>query len=250
MPNKTQILITCEHGGNKIPRKYRYLFAGNESVLETHRGYDPGALEMAKTIVKQLQCPFVYETISRLLVEQNRSYHHKEVFSEYSLKLSESQKSELIRKIYDPYHEKVDSSIATAIRKNIFINHFSIHSFTPVLDGELRNADIGFLYDPSRKAELEIVDSIKNQLLNTIHGIKIRKNFPYRGNSDGQTTTLRKKYSEKHYSGIEIEISQKHFFNRSEIWKALKNYLPLYIGQTADKCKQKTGILKEGNRHK
>lgn len=238
MAGNIQILITCEHGGNKIPKEYRYLFAGNESVLETHRGYDPGALEMAKSVVKQLQCPFVYETISRLLIEQNRSYHHKEVFSEYSLKLSESQKSELIRQIYDSYHKKVDSYIATAIKMNKFVAHFSIHSFTPVLNGETRTADIGFLYDPSRKAESEIVDSIKNQLLDTIHGIKIRKNYPYRGDSDGQTTTLRKRYSEKLYSGIEIEINQKHFFNRSEIWKNLKSYLPLYIGQTASEIKQ------------
>lgn len=249
MPDTFQILITCEHGGNKVPQKYRYLFANNQSVLETHRGYDPGALEMAKTIVKHLQCPFVYESISRLLVEQNRSCHHKEIFSEYSLQLSESQRSDLIKHIYDPFHTKVDSYIATAVKKNKFVAHFSIHSFTPVLNGETRNADIGLLYDPSRKEELTIVDSIKSQLLEMIGGIKIRKNYPYRGNSDGQTTTLRKRYTEKQYSGIEIEINQKHFFKRSEIWKTLKTCLPLCIRQTVYKCNRDV-IVKVGNRHR
>ena len=37
------LVITCEHGGNHIPGAYRHLFQGQEAVLQSHRGFDPGA---------------------------------------------------------------------------------------------------------------------------------------------------------------------------------------------------------------
>ena len=36
--------LTCEHGGNRIPREYAHLFRGARAVLASHRGWDPGAL--------------------------------------------------------------------------------------------------------------------------------------------------------------------------------------------------------------
>ena len=38
--------------------------------------------------------------------------------------------------------------------------------------------------------------------------MKVRFNYPYKGTSDGLTTTLRKKFGPR-YVGIEIEINQK-----------------------------------------
>jgi hypothetical protein len=40
--------------------------------------------------------------------------------------------------------------------------------------------------------------------------MKVRFNYPYKGTSDGLTTTLRKKFGPQ-YVGIEIEINQKFF---------------------------------------
>ena len=47
------VIITCEHGGNKIPKVYQYLFEDDISILQTHKAYDPGALELAKAISKK-----------------------------------------------------------------------------------------------------------------------------------------------------------------------------------------------------
>jgi hypothetical protein len=41
-------LITCEHGGNDVPAEYAELFRGREAMLQSHRGYDRGALRMAR----------------------------------------------------------------------------------------------------------------------------------------------------------------------------------------------------------
>ena len=47
MPERPALLLTCEHGGNRIPPRYRTLFQGHRRLLESHRGYDRGALAVA-----------------------------------------------------------------------------------------------------------------------------------------------------------------------------------------------------------
>ena len=47
------LLVTCEHGGNRVPKEYRRLFAGWEPVLASHRGYDPGALTLARELADE-----------------------------------------------------------------------------------------------------------------------------------------------------------------------------------------------------
>ncbi len=221
-----KIIITCEHGGNAIPLKYRKLFSNNKAVLKTHRGYDPGALEAAIAIVKKIKCPFVFETVSRLLVEQNRSRYRKVVFSEYSSSLSNYEKNKLLEKIYDPYHENVYTNINQALKKIKRIYHFSIHSFTPVLNNKIRNVDIGLLYDPSRDIEKKAAISVSKALKNALPELMVRMNYPYRGTSDGLTTTLRKKYPASCYSGIEIEINQRHYQEKTNIWNTLIRKIP------------------------
>ena len=41
-------IVTCEHGGNRIPAPYRQLFREQRALLDSHRGWDPGALVMAE----------------------------------------------------------------------------------------------------------------------------------------------------------------------------------------------------------
>jgi predicted N-formylglutamate amidohydrolase len=87
--------------------------------------------------------------------------------------------------------------------------HLSIHSFTPLLNGHLRNCDIGLLYDSSKQAEKEFCKTFKTLMLQQRSDLNIRYNYPYLGKADGFTTYLRKRYPHR-YLGIEIEINQ-HF---------------------------------------
>jgi hypothetical protein len=41
-------------------------------------------------------------------------------------------------------------------------------------------------------------------------GWVVRRNYPYRGTSDGLTRYLRTRFDDATYSGIELEINQKH----------------------------------------
>jgi hypothetical protein len=53
----------------------------------------------------------------------------------------------------------------------------------------------------------------------------VRRNYPYRGDADGLTTHLRKRYPDGRYTGVEIEVNQKHTLGDAARWRALRNLL-------------------------
>src|SRR5205085_5679739 len=84
------VLVTCEHGGNRVPAQFRRWFAGAEKALASHRGFDPGALAMARMLAKCLDAELIFATVSRLVVELNRSSHNPRVFSAFMRKAPRS----------------------------------------------------------------------------------------------------------------------------------------------------------------
>ena len=202
-----KLVLTCEHGGNDIPTKYLPLFADAQETLKSHRGFDLGALDLFHQLSK-LAYFSQSSTISRLLIELNRSLGRPKLFSEFTKDLSQQVKLELFDSYYFPYRTEVEKKISELIAKGEEMLHLSVHSFTPVWKGESRNADIGLLYDPSKAGEKAFCKNFKQQLLLQSSGLKIRYNYPYLGTADGFTTYLRERFP-KNYSGIELEVNQK-----------------------------------------
>ncbi|MCP0913859.1 MULTISPECIES: N-formylglutamate amidohydrolase [Legionella] len=204
----TILVISCEHGGNDVPPQYALLFKDNAEILATHRAYDAGSLAIAEYLQQKFSCDFVYTTITRLLIDCNRSLNHPKCFSEFTKKLSRAEKQVLIDAYYLPYRRKLESLIQQHIALGHQVLHLSIHSFVPELKGVIRNAAISLLYDYQRHAEKEVARIWRGLLLEQTPAYRIRMNYPYRGDSDGFTSALRKQYSEKEYLGIEVESNQ------------------------------------------
>ncbi|MCA9036988.1 MAG: N-formylglutamate amidohydrolase [Planctomycetaceae bacterium] len=210
---QTQVVVTCEHGGNHIPADYQPLFANASKVLSSHRGWDPGALGIARTFASDLKAPLYFSTISRLLVELNRSTWHKQLFSEFTVGLSGSERQLILEKYYRPYRKRVTDFICSQLDQGNNVVHISMHSFTPVFDGVCRTTDIGLLYDPRRKTEKDLCREWKRNLRAVFPGWRLHCNQPYRGAADGLTTQLRK--TTEHlscaavYCGIEVEVNQR-----------------------------------------
>lgn len=206
---KKSILLSCEHAGNWVPQKFKYLFKNADELLKSHKGFDIGALNIAKYLTLHLHIPLYYSRVSRLLIEQNRSITNKNIFSKYSHDLTNECKHFLLDKYYVPFHKDVISFIQNEITKSKSVLHFSIHTFTPVMDGVKRNCDIGLLYDPKRLFEKDIVHRMYANLHSLLPNLNIRLNYPYKGTADGHTTSLRKLFNDNSYAGVEIEINQK-----------------------------------------
>ena len=202
-----KLILTCEHAGNDIPQQYSSLFEEAGEQLNSHRGYDPGALDLFLQL-KELADFEIYQTQSRLLVELNRSLHHQQLFSQFTGKLVKSSKTAILEQFYFPYREQVEQEVSNFVKQGERVLHLSVHSFTPVLDGEIRNADVGLLFDPKRREEKEFCRCFKNAIIEQYHNLNIRFNYPYLGTADGFTTFLRKQFPTG-YCGIELEVNQK-----------------------------------------
>lgn len=205
---KTILFLSCEHGGNEVPEAYQHLFAGHEAVLNTHRGIDFGALAIMQHLQKVFRCESVYTTVTRLLIDCNRSLTHPHCFSEFTKKLSPIEKQRLIEQYYLPHRQRAEAVIQRLIDEGNQVLHLSIHSFTPEFNGTIRNAAIGLLYDSKHHGEKEVARLWHELLLQKTPAYRIRNNYPYRGSSDGFTQYLRKKHSEQEYLGFEVESNQ------------------------------------------
>jgi predicted N-formylglutamate amidohydrolase len=207
---KTGLVLSCEHASADIPARFRSLFAGHESVLRTHRGWDPGTWQLGKQLSQRFQVPVLATKVSRLLIEVNRSLHHPKLFSEFSSPLSPEIKQQLIAEYYLPHREALEQQIRKVLKRNHRVLHLSLHSFTGQWNGEPRTADLGLLYDPRRPSELSTCCSWQKSLRQRLPGLVIRRNYPYLGKADGLTTALRKKFTSTEYLGIELEVNQNH----------------------------------------
>ena len=202
------MVVTCEHGGNDVPREYWRLFVGAKDVLESHRGHDPGALQTARQLSRAFDAPLIATTISRLLIENNRSPDHRALFSEYTRRLSDEEKQRIVDRFYTPYRSQVEATIGKLAAKGRVV-HISSHSFTPVLDGKTRTADVGLLYDPRRSGELELCRLWQQCFASVAPELRVRRNYPYAGWTDGMTRYLRTRLPAGRYVGIEIEVNQR-----------------------------------------
>jgi predicted N-formylglutamate amidohydrolase len=207
MAETVVLLLTCEHGGNRIPPRYRALFRGQRRRLESHRGYDRGALACARAMAARLAAPLFAAETSRLLVDLNRSLHHPALFSAVTRPLPRVVREQILEHHYHPHRRRVERWIASRIKSGRVVTHVAVHSFTPRLNGERRTADIGLLYDPRRALEAGVCAAWKQAL--KVDGRAARRNYPYRGVSDGLTRHLRGRFPPERYAGIELEINQR-----------------------------------------
>jgi predicted N-formylglutamate amidohydrolase len=230
---RRRLLVSCEHGGNRVPAKYAPLFEGAADVLATHRGYDIGALDVARAFGRKLGVePFV-ATTTRLVVDLNRSPGNRDVFSTYTRSLAAEQRAAALTAHYWPYRTAVEDAVAGAVRNREAVLHVSAHSFTPELRGEVRNCDVGFLYDPAHRGEVRFVEAWYVALKEAAPALVLRRNYPYRGVSDSLVTHLRRRYGPRGYVGMELEINQKHVGTRG--WRALVAVLGATLAAVAQR---------------
>jgi predicted N-formylglutamate amidohydrolase len=211
-------LITCEHGGNDVPLAYRPLFHGLQDLLNTHRGFDFGALLMAQALSSAFQAPLVTSTVTRLLVDLNRSVGHPRLHVEAVRNASAAIKEDILATHYRPYRAQAEHWVKSATAQGHRVIHLSAHSFTPVLDGQVRTADVGLLYDPARAGEVALCAQWKAALQAVAPHLRVRRNYPYIGTGDGFMPYLRQRYPAAIYTGIEIEINQALVIGSPRRW--------------------------------
>ena len=230
------LVITCEHGGNRIPNPYSDLFTDHQALLDSHRGFDPGALTMAKALATAFAAPLVTATVSRLLVDLNRSIGHPRLYFEAIRNEPAEVRQQILKHYYQPYRARAEHLVRQTIVDHGQVIHLSSHSFTPELHGKIRDADIGLLYDPSRPGEVDFCECWRAALKVYAPGLKVRRNYPYAGKGDGLTAWFRRRFPSATYVGVELEINQKHIIRAGRHWTELRKVIVESLCKTLTNC--------------
>lgn len=202
------VLLTCEHGGNEVPYDFQHLFLTAEADLASHRGWDIGALGVANRLAARLAAPLVCSTVTRLLVDLNRSADRPDTLSEYTRGLSDLARAEVLARHYHPHRQTVLRIVEAATSAGHTVVHLGIHSCTDELHGQTRELEVSLLFDEARSREAAFCRDVQIELRRLDDRIRCPFNVPYRGSDDGLTTTLRGLHDPSVYLGIEIEVRQ------------------------------------------
>lgn len=230
------LIVSCEHGGNRVPPPFRSLLS--EKLLESHRGWDPGALELARDVARATGAPLFYSTISRLLVELNRPFGHPQILS---LSLPDKTREALLRRYYLPYWDAVEAEVAKGLARGRRVLHLSVHSFTPRFRGVKREVDVGLLFDPRRVPEARLCRQWEESLRDRAPRLRVRHNDPYRGTGPSLVQSLREMLPPQRYVGIQIEVSQSFPRGDERRWRALRTVL---VSSFASSTQALDGILR------
>lgn len=211
MSRKPVLLLTCEHASARVPRFLARHFVGQAALLASHRGHDAGAAELARYLARRLGAPLLEGRTTRLAVDLNRSSDHPHLLgpSLRNLPRNERQaaRDRLLAELWEPFRAAAEAEVHDRVEAGAFVLHLSVHSMTPVLAGRRRDMDLAVLFDPQREPECALArhfaDSLHRQT-----GLVVARNRPYRGTSDGHTTSLRGQFSARLYAGVELELNQ------------------------------------------
>ena len=217
LPRRDYLILSCEHGGNRISSRYKERFSGK--LLNSHRGYDPGALAVARDFAAATGAKLFYSTLSRLLVELNRPLGHPQVFF---LPVPANERESLLRRYYFPYWRGIETAIRGAVRRGRRVVHLSIHSFTPRFRGVRRTTDIGLLFDPRRAREAALCRAWKAAIEKRSPGLVIRLNDPYQGASPSVVASMRERFPARSYVGVQLEVNQKFPRGEPRRWRELR----------------------------
>ena len=204
---KGRMIFACEHATNFIPEEYAGLGL-DAPALESHIAWDLGAWAVARELSIKFDAPLIAPGVSRLLFDCNRSIDAHDAVVEKSeiydvpgnKKISDTERNNRIERYHVPFHRALSQIIEKCVERDPDVTFVTIHSFSPVFNGESRDLDIGLLHDSD--------DRLANAIEKTANAdgiFDVRSNEPY-GIEDGVTYTLAKHALPRGLPNVMLEI--------------------------------------------
>jgi predicted N-formylglutamate amidohydrolase len=197
-------VLICEHACNRLPRALGTLGLSDVD-LQRHIAWDIGAEGTSRILSRLLDAPLILQNYSRLAYDCNRPPEAEGALPEVSEVFEIPGNKNLLaaarlartREIYRPFHHAIEDFLdrrAAEKRHTIIV---TMHSFTPVYKGRLRDFDIGFLFDRD--------NWLANFLIKAFPKEKARLNEPY-GPKDGVMHTTNLHAAPRGLTHVMIEI--------------------------------------------
>lgn len=201
-------IILCDHASNFVPEGFGTLGL-QDSDLQKHIAWDPGALGVSAIMSKLLDAPLVESCVSRLIIDCNRPLDAPDLvpsLSEVTIipaneNLNDAARRERIELSHRPYHTAIEKLVqerkAAGLPEPVFV---AVHSYTPVYRGVERPWHIGIIHDAD--------DRIAAPLIAGLHALdrySVGINEPY-SPADRVYYTLERHASAHGLPAVMIEI--------------------------------------------
>jgi predicted N-formylglutamate amidohydrolase len=142
--------LTCEHASMRLPAPWQWP-EPDRRLVGTHWSYDLGAREITLELARELSASAVLSRFSRLLVDPNRGEEQADAFRLFAdnepvllnAAMTAEDRERRLATYHRPYHEAMDVELGAVDAPMLF----SIHTFTPNYQGELRAVEIGVLFN-------------------------------------------------------------------------------------------------------
>ena len=184
------LLLLADHARRDLPEEYGDLGLP-ASEFDRHIAYDIGVEAVTRALAATLQVPALLGGFSRLLVDPNRGeddptlirqlYDGTVVPSNYPMPAQERERR--LDRFYRPYHDAVAALTASVAKESgVAPFLFSVHSFTPIMQGRPRPWHAGVLWDLDDRAAKPLIEMLAADPLLTVGD-----NEPYDGALRGDT---------------------------------------------------------------
>lgn len=152
----SEVMLIADHASNRVPRCLQALGLDGEA-LSGHIAWDAGTATLARRLAGLLDAPLVLSNYSRLVIDCNRAAGSSGSILAVSdgvripgnNDLDAGHIADRKHTLFDPYHLAIERVLDE--RKDKIRAVLSLHSFSPVLDGENRPWSIGVCYGQDRR---------------------------------------------------------------------------------------------------
>ena len=202
------VLLVCDHASNRFPQSLGTMGLDYLDRV-SHVALDIGASAVAEALADNLGATAVLCQYSRLIVDCNRNLIDESAFLNYgdgveipgNHSLQNHEKERRASEIYWPYHNAIKDQIVRLKKHGINPVVISIHSFTPVINGNDREWEMGVLWDK----DLATAEIFLTRLVEA--GYLVGDNKPYSG-MDPEDFTIDYHAESIGLPHVGIEISQ------------------------------------------
>ena len=178
------LVIVADHASRRVPSKLGDLGLAPEH-FDKHIAYDIGSAMITRCLADRLDARAVLAGYSRLVIDLNRQPGDPGSIPEVSDQIEIPANKDLSREaaearihaLHATYHAAINEEIAAVWKRDGRPPAlFSIHSFTPSMNGEDRIWDIGVLWNRDERMPLPLIEHLR-----AWDGLHVGDNEPYSG---------------------------------------------------------------------
>ncbi len=187
--SEAPILLVCDHASCRFPEALGDMGL-DPFARRCHLAIDIGAGSLTEYLADSLGVTAVLAQYSRLVVDCNRDLMDASAFLAYgdgilvpgNCNLRRSDREARADSIYWPYHAAVTEQVKRLSEAAAPPAFISVHSFTPVLNGEAREWEVGILWDKSQSLHEVFLEGFRDA------GFHTGDNEPYSGKAPADYT--------------------------------------------------------------